>query len=142
MLKTLSTLTHSGDLPIYTAEETSKVQHARFYQSGDIEYFVGEIRKKEQDMIRILFTLYAELSHYGFFKDCLWRNVEGFNKTDEAAVVIAFATAHLKNHGIYTRPCGVSWCSFLDWTKEDVEEYLKKYTPVFEAYSKWCMEQR
>ena len=67
-----------------------------------------------------------------------WRMLES---GDEAEVIIAFASALLRNKGIYTQPCGCAWCSF-DWKQEDLEDYFKEYQPVFEDYGKWCMAQR
>lgn len=142
MLKTLSTITNNFDLEVYTPDEAGNSPYAKFYRMGDVEHFVEETKTKEEDMVRTLFYQFAELSRYDFFKKRLWKKVKGFKNWDEAEIVIAFATVRLKNLGIYTRPCGISWSSFSDWTKEDVEEYLKDYQPVFEAYSKWCMSQR
>lgn len=143
MLKDIRTITHSSELEIYGPYDVAKApSYAKFYRIGDVEHFVEETKKKETDMVHTLFNQFAELSRYDFFKKRLWKKVKGFKKWDEAEIVIAFATARLKNLGIYTRPCGIGWSSFIDWTKEDVEEYLKDYQPVFEAYSKWCMSQR
>lgn len=143
MLKDIRTITHSSELEIYTPNDVAKApSYAKFYRMGDVEHFVEETKKKETDMVHTLFNQFAELSRYDFFKKRLWKKVKGFKNWDEAEIVIAFATARLKNLGIYTRPCGIGWSSFIDWTKKDVEEYLKDYQPVFEAYSKWCMSQR
>ena len=142
MFKTLSTITNNFDLEIYTSDEAGHSPYAKFYRMGAVEHFVEETKKKEEGMVSTLVNQFAELSRYDFFKKRLWKKVKGFKNWDEAEIVIAFATARLKNLGIYTRPCGIGWSSFVDWTKEGVEEYLKDYQPVFEAYSKWCMSQR
>lgn len=143
MLKDIRTITHSSELEVYEPYDVAKApSYAKFFRMPDVLHFTEQAAKKEKDMVHTLFNQFAELSRYDFFKKRLWKKVKGFKNRDEAEIVIAFATARLKNLGIYTRPCGISWSSFSDWTKEDVEEYLKDYQPVFEAYNQWCMSQR
>lgn len=140
-MKTLSTRTHSDELEVYTPEEAAKKSGAKFFRMSDVIRFTEAVTKKEEDLIKTLFYQIAILSHYDYFKKKLWKKVKGFKKKDEAEVIIAFASALLRNKGIYTQPCGCAWCSF-DWKQEDLEDYFKDYKPVFEDYNKWCMAQR
>lgn len=115
MLKDIRTITHSSELEIYEPNDVAKApSYAKFFRMSDVLYFTKK----------------------------LWKKVKGFKDKDEAEVIIAFATIRLRNLGIYTRPCGCAWCSFANWSHQDVNDYLKDYLPVFEAYSKWCMAQR
>lgn len=140
-MKTLATRTYSSELEIYTPEEAAKESCAKFFRMSDVVHFTEVVKQKEEDLIQTLFYQIAILSHYDYFKKKLWKKVKGFKKKDEAEVIIAFASALLRNKGIYTQPCGCSWCSF-DWKQEDLEDYFKEYKPVFEDYGKWCMAQR
>ena len=140
-MKKLATRTYISELEVYTSEEAAKEPHSKFFRMSDVIHFTEIVKQKEEDLIQTLFYQIAILSHYDYFKKKLWKKVKGFKKKDEAEVIIAFASALLRNKGIYTQPCGSSWCSF-DWTQEDLEDYFKEYKPVFEDYGKWCMAQR
>lgn len=140
-MKTLATRTYISELEVYTPEEAAKEPHSKFFRMSDVIHFTEVVKHKEEDLIQTLFYQIAILSHYDYFKKKLWKKVKGFKKKDEAEVIIAFASALLRNKGIYTQPCGCSWCSF-DWKQEDLEDYFKEYKPVFEDYGKWCMAQR
>lgn len=141
MLKTLATITYSDKLEVYTPEEAAKKSCANFFRMSDVIHFVEVVKQKEEDLIKTLFYQIVILSHYDYFKKKLWKKVKGFENKDEAKVIIAFASALLRNKGIYTQPCGCAWCSF-DWKQEDLEGYFKEYQPVFEDYGKWWMSQR
>lgn len=142
MLKDIRTITHSSELEIYTPNDVAKApSYAKFLRMSDVIRFAEVVKQKEEDVITTLFYLIARLSRYEYFKKKLWKKVKGFKKKDEAEVIIAFASALLRNKDIYTRPCGCAWCSF-DGKQEDLEGYFKEYQPVFEDYGKWCMSQR
>jgi hypothetical protein len=140
-MKKLSTRTYTSELEVYTAEEAAKEPRSKFFRMSEVVHFTEIVKQKEEDLIQTLFYQIAILSHYDYFKKKLWKKVKGFKKKDEAEVIIAFASALLRNKGIYTQPCGCAWCSF-DWKQEDLEDYFKEYQPVFEDYGKWCMAQR
>lgn len=140
-MKKLATRTYTSELEVYTAEEAAKEPHSKFFRMSDVIRFTEIVKQKEEDLIQTLFYQIAILSHYDYFKKKLWKKVKGFKKKDEAEVIIAFASALLRNKGVYTQPCGSAWCSF-DWKQEDLEDYFKEYKPVFEDYGKWCMAQR
>lgn len=142
MLKDIRTITHSSELEIYGPNDVAKAPaYAKFFRMSDVICFAEEVKKKEADLIKTLFYQISILSHYDYFKEKLWKKVEGFKKKDEAEVIIAFASALLQNKGIYTQPCGCALCSF-DWKQEDLEDYFNEYKPVFADYNKWCMAQR
>ncbi len=142
MMKDIHTIASFGELEVYEPDDAAKDPYAKFFRMSDVLYFTEQTTKKEEELIGTLFRQFAELSRYEFFTKKLWKKVKGFKDKDEAEVIIAFATIRLRNLGIYTRPCGCAWCSFANWSHQDVNDYLKDYLPVFEAYSKWCMAQR
>lgn len=142
MLKDIRTLTHSSELEIYEPKDIAKApSYAKFFRMSDVINFAEVVKQKEEGVIKTLFYQISILSHYDYFKKKLWKKVEGFKKKDEAEVIIAFASALLRDKGIYTQPCGCALCSF-DWKQEDLEGYFKEYKPVFEDYNKWWMAQR
>ena len=84
---------------------------------------------------------------YSFFTKELWRKVDGFEYTDKAEVIAAFLHWWFRyQYGFQNMPIGSCWASEhpSSYTEDDesYERYVKKYMPLYKAYSKWCEQQR
>lgn len=97
--------------------------------------------REEKDVYGWFFQLVGYFNHYEFFTKKLWKKVKGFKKHDEAEIKCAFMHYWFHNKfGYFTCPCGMEWFTELD--EESYNTYVKFFKPVFEAYNKWCIEQR
>jgi len=89
----------------------------------------------------------GRFGHDTFFTKELWRKEKGFKDADKGEVIAAFMHWWFRyEYGFQTMPVGCSWtCSkpttYLDDDKY-YESYIKKYMPLFDAYTKWQISRR
>ena len=88
------------------------------------------------------FNLIGIFNHYEFFTKKLWKKVDGFENKDEAEIKCAFMSLWTKQMlGIPTYPTGITWSNYYGNSKI-FNEYIKEWTPVFEAFQDWAIKQR
>lgn len=100
------------------------------------DYSIGK------DAFNFFFNLIGIFNHYEFFTKKLWKKVDGFENKDEAEVKCAFMSLWTKQMlGIPTYPTGMTWSNYYGNNKI-FNEYIKEWTPVFEAFQDWAIKQR
>lgn len=94
-----------------------------------------------KDAFNFFFNLIGIFNHYEFFTKKLWKKVDGFENKDEAEVKCAFMSLWTENMlGICTYPVGMTWSTYCG-NREIFNEYIKEWTPVFEAFQDWAIKQ-
>ena len=100
------------------------------------DYSIGK------DAFNFFFNLIGIFNHYEFFTKKLWKKVDGFENKDEAEIKCAFMSLWTKQMlGISTYPTGMNWSNYCGNSKI-FNEYIKEWTPVFEAFQDWAIKQR
>ena len=99
------------------------------------------LSKEQREIAEWFVNLTGVFCHYSFFTDKLWKQVKGFEKEDEAEVIVAFIHYWLHHkYQCYTLPVGCGW--FCELGEDSYNRYIEKWQPVIEAYENWVMEQR
>lgn len=106
---------------------------------------MGSFRENEhidKKGCEFFFSCIGYFNHYSFFTKKLWRNVKGFEDTDEAEVKCAFLSMWAYNSlGLTSYPVGTAWCNYYG-SLESFCELLDVWNPVFVAFNKWVESQR
>ena len=97
--------------------------------------------QKEKEFCEQFFNLVGYFNHYSFFTKKLWREVEGFEKYDEAEIKCAFMHRWFHDKfNYFTCPVGLKW--FCEVNETSYKNYIKDFELIFNAFEKWKMEQR
>ena len=99
------------------------------------------LTKEQKEMAEWFFNLVGVFCHYAFFTEKLWKNVEGFEREDEAEIKVAFMHYWLHHKfNCYTLPVGCAW--FCELTEDSYNSYIDRFKPVIDAYTNWQIEQQ
>lgn len=108
---------------------------------------LGEISKLRQQndklnkAIDCAFDTVAILSRHVYFRDQMWRKLDGRSDTDRAEVENTFLTMRLMEVADTVRGhVGSSWSGCTD--EKYVTEQVREFNDIWEDYGKWCYEQR
>ena len=93
------------------------------------------------------FGLAGIFGHYAFFTQKMWKQVPGFEDTDEGEIIAVFLHWWFRDrYGFQSIPCGAAWSTEYPTTYRHDDElyndYINRYQPVLKAYSDWCEAQR
>ena len=123
--------------------KTDVSDYAKEFQNNEDGY----VKKKVIECSNWFFSLAGMFGHYAFFTHKLWKQVPGFEDTDEGEIIAVFLHWWFRDrYGFQNMPCGSAWSSEYPTTYEYYDrlynDYINKYQPVLKAYSDWCEAQR
>lgn len=99
------------------------------------------MKQKEIEFCSWFFNLVGCFNHYSFFTMKLWKEVEGFEKYDEAEIKCAFMHRWFHDKfGYFTCPVGMNW--FCEVSETSYRNYIKEFELIFNAFEQWKIDQR